>query len=154
MIGFLGEYEATLDPKGRFLLPAGFKKQLPVEGGSQFVINRGFEKCLSLYPMISWEPIYERISKLNDFDPKVREFRRYFLNGATQLELDTAGRLLVPPNLKEHASLGKDIVLVAAVNKIEIWDKGKYQQFFESFSPETFSSLAEQVMGGNDKLSS
>ena len=152
MIGFLGEYEATLDPKGRFLLPAGFKKQLPGEGGNQFVINRGFEKCLSLYPMISWEPIYERISKLNDFDHKVREFRRYFLNGATQLELDSAGRLLVPPNLKEHAGLEKDIVLVAAVNKIEIWDKIKYQQFFESFSPDTFSSLAEQVMGGNDKL--
>ena len=154
MIGFLGEYEATLDPKGRFLLPAGFKKQLPGEGGNQFVINRGFEKCLSLYPMISWVPIYERISKLNDFDHKVREFRRYFLNGATQLELDSAGRLLVPANLKEHAGLEKDIVLVAAVNKIEIWDKSKYQQFFESFSPETFSSLAEQVMGGNDKSTS
>jgi MraZ protein len=68
------------------------------------------------------------------------------------LELDTAGRLLVPPNLKEHAGLEKDIVLVAAVNKIEIWDKSKYQQFFDSFSPETFSSLAEQVMGDRDRL--
>ena len=152
MIGFLGEFEATLDVKGRFLLPAGFKKQLPEEDTNKFVINRGFEKCLSLYPMSSWDPIYERINKLNDFDHKVREFRRYFLNGAIQLELDTAGRLLIPPNLKEHAGLEKDIVLVAAVNKIEIWDKGKYQQFFDSFSPETFSTLAEQVMGGNDKL--
>jgi MraZ protein len=146
MIGFLGEYEATLDSKGRFLLPAGFKKQLPEEGGSQFVINRGFEKCLSLYPMKSWEPIFEDISKLNDFDPKVREFRRYFLNGATLMDLDSAGRLLVPQNLKEHAGLEKDIVLVSAVNKIEIWDKTKYQQFFESFSPEAFSSLAYTVM--------
>ena len=146
MIGFLGEYEATLDSKGRFLLPAGFKKQLPGEGGSQFVINRGFEKCLSLYPMKSWEPIFEDISKLNDFDPKVREFRRYFLNGATLMDLDSAGRLLVPQNLKEHAGLEKDIVLVSAVNKIEIWDKTKYQQFFESFSPEAFSSLAYTVM--------
>ena len=146
MIGFLGEYEATLDAKGRFLLPAGFKKQLQEEAGNQFVINRGFEKCLTLYPMKSWEPIFSELSKLNDFDPKVREFRRYFLNGATVLELDTAGRLLVPPNLKEHAGLEKDIVLASAMNKIEIWDKGKYQQFFESFSPEAFSQLAQQVM--------
>ena len=146
MIGFLGEYEATLDAKGRFLLPAGFKKQLQEEDGNQFVINRGFEKCLTLYPMKSWEPIFSELSKLNDFDPKVREFRRYFLNGATVLELDTAGRLLIPPNLKEHAGLEKDIVLASAMNKIEIWDKGKYQQFFESFSPEAFSQLAQQVM--------
>jgi MraZ protein len=146
MIGFLGEYEATLDSKGRFLLPVGFKKQLSEEVPTQFVINRGFEKCLSLYPMKSWEPIFARVSQLNDFDPEVRQFRRYFLNGATMAELDSAGRLLIPQNLKEHAGLEKDIVLTAAVDKIEIWDKSKYQQFFESFSPEAFSSLAKQVM--------
>ena len=146
MIGFLGEYEATLDLKGRFLLPAGFKKQLPQEGATQFVLNRGFEKCLTLYPIQSWEPIFSEISKLNDFDPKVREFRRYFLNGATQVELDSAGRLLLPKNLSEHAGLEKDIVLVSAVNKIEIWDKSKYTQFFETFTPQAFSDLANEVM--------
>ena len=146
MIGFLGEYEATMDAKGRFLLPAGFKKQLPAEEANLFVVNRGFEKCLTLYPLQSWEPIFSEISKLNDFDPKVREFRRYFLNGAIQLELDSAGRLLLPKNLMEHASLEKDIVLVSAVNKIEIWDTSKYQQFFETFSPESFSKLASDVM--------
>lgn len=151
MIGFLGEYEATLDNKGRFLLPAGFRKQMPDDSSTRFVINRGFEKCLSLFPIKSWEPIYAEISKLNDFDPKVREFRRYFLNGATIMEIDTAGRLLIPQNLKEHAGLEKDIVLVSAVNKIEVWDKVKYQQFFESFSPEVFSGLAQQVMSGISK---
>ena len=148
MNGFLGEYEATLDPKGRFLLPAALKKQIAEEGNDQFIINRGFEKCLSLYPSKNWEPIFNEVSKLNDFDPKVRAFRRYFLNGATMMELDSAGRLLVPPNLKEHAGLEKDIVLVSAVNKIEIWDKIKYQQFFETFSPEAFSDLANEVMNG------
>ncbi|HET6254331.1 MAG TPA: division/cell wall cluster transcriptional repressor MraZ [Puia sp.] len=152
MIGFLGEYEATLDAKSRFLLPVGFKKQLPEDGPTQFVINRGFEKCLSLYPMKSWEPIFARISQLNDFDPEVRQFRRYFLNGATMVELDSAGRLLIPQNLKEYASLDKDIILTAAVDKIEIWDKSKYQQFFEAFSPETFSSLAKQVMNPGGPL--
>jgi MraZ protein len=146
MIGFLGEFEATLDPKGRFLLPAGIKKQLAEADGNLFVINRGFEKCLSLYPMKSWEPLFADISKLNEFDPKVREFRRYFLNGATNVEPDSAGRLLVPPNLKEHAGLQKDIVLVSAVNKIEIWDSIKYHQLFDSFSAEDFSSLARDVM--------
>jgi len=146
MTGFLGEFEATLDPKGRFLLPAGIKKQLPEGENTQFVINRGFEKCLTIYPMVSWRPIFDRISQLNDFDPKVREFRRYFLNGAIFLDLDSAGRILIPKNLMEHASLEKDIVLVSAVNKIEVWDKNKYQQFFDSFSPEAFSNLAASVM--------
>lgn len=146
MTGFLGEFEATLDAKGRFLLPAGFKKQLPEEDANRFVINRGFEKCLALYPVKNWEPLFADISKLNDFDPKVREFRRYFLNGATFVEPDTAGRLLVPPNLKDHAGLQKDIVLVAAVNKIEIWDSNTYKKFFDSYSPDAFSNLAKEVM--------
>lgn len=146
MISFIGEYESTIDTKGRFLLPAGFKKQLPEGESLSFVINRGFEKCLTLFPMQSWEPIFKEISQLNDFDPRVRSFRRQFLNGATILEPDSAGRLLIPKNLNEHASLDKDIVLVSAVNKIEIWDKKIYQQFFDSFSPEDFSSLANEVM--------
>jgi MraZ protein len=146
MISFLGEYESTIDAKGRFLLPAGLKKQLPVDESVQFVINRGFEKCLTLYPIQSWKPIFAEISQLNDFDPKVREFRRYFLNGATQVEPDTAGRLLLPKNLVEHASLEKDIVLVSAMNKIEIWDKTKYNEFFESFTTDSFSNLANEVM--------
>jgi MraZ protein len=147
MIGFLGEYEVTMDAKGRFLLPAAFKKQLTGDAANQFVINRGIETCLSLYPMQSWEPIFTQVSMLNEFDPKVRQFRRYFLNGATNLELDSAGRLLIPKTLIDYAGLGKDVVLVSAVDKIEIWDKIKYTQFFESFSPESYSELANTVMG-------
>ncbi|MBD0279154.1 MAG: division/cell wall cluster transcriptional repressor MraZ [Flavisolibacter sp.] len=145
-ISFLGEYEATLDAKGRFLLPAGFKRQIPEGEGTRFVLNRGFEKCLSLYPLQSWQPLYDQISLLNDFDPRVREFRRLFLNGAIEVEPDSAGRILIPQNLKDYAGLDRDIVLVAAVNKIEIWDKEKYQKFFEQYSADDFSSLAQSVM--------
>jgi MraZ protein len=152
MTGFLGEFEATMDAKGRFLLPAGFKKQLPENGVEVFIINRGFEKCLSLYTIESWQPLFGELSKLNDFDPKVRQFKRYFLNGATQVTPDGAGRLLLPKNLMEYAGLEKDIVLVSAIDKLEIWDKNKYQQFFETFSPEAFSDLAKEVMAG-DKTS-
>jgi MraZ protein len=151
MTGFLGEFEATLDPKGRFLLPSGIKKQLSESEDNRFVINRGFEKCLSLYPLKNWEPLFADISKLNDFDPKVREFRRYFLNGATFVEPDSAGRLLIPPNLKEHAGLQKDIVLVSALNKIEIWDSNKYKELFDSYSPEAFSNLAKEVMAKSNE---
>lgn len=151
MIGFLGEFEATLDPKGRFLLPAGLKKQISEEEGNRFVINRGFEACLSLFPKKTWEPLFAEISELNDFDPKVRAFRRYFLNGATWVEPDTAGRILIPSNLKEHAGLKKDIVLVSAVDKIEIWDSSKYHQLFDSFTAEDFSNLARDVMADGER---
>lgn len=150
MLGFIGEYESTVDAKGRFLLPSGFKKQLPEGESAIFVLNRGFEQCLTLYPIQSWNPIFQKISSLNDFDPKVREFRRYFLNGATQIEPDTAGRILLPKSLMEYAGLQKDIVLVSAVNKIEIWDKDKYQQFFDAITPEGFSMLAQEVMNKID----
>jgi MraZ protein len=146
MTGFIGEYEATLDAKWRFLLPAGFKKQLPETGAEPFVLNRGFEKCLSLYTSKSWKPIFSDLANLNDFEPKVRQFKRYFLNGATQVELDSAGRLLIPKNLVEYAGLERDIVLVSAIDKIEIWNKAKYKEFFEAFSPEAFSDLAKEVM--------
>jgi MraZ protein len=153
MISFLGEYESTIDTKGRFLLPAAFKKQLPVDDATNFVINRGFEKCLTLYPQQSWNPIFANISKLNDFDPKVRAFRRYFLNGASPVEMDSAGRLLLPKNLLSHASLSKDIVLVSALNKIEIWDKVLYDQFFNTMTDESFSAIANEVMNGKEGIS-
>jgi MraZ protein len=148
MTGFLGEFEATLDAKGRFLLPAGFKKQLPEADTARFVINRGFEKCLALYPLKTWEPLFARISGLNEFAPKQREFRRAFLNGATYVEPDTAGRILLPPNLKLYAGLEKDIVLMATGDKIEIWDSNKYKQFFDSISSDALSDLANDVLGG------
>lgn len=143
---FLGEYEATLDVKGRFLLPGGLKKQLK-EDENKFVLSRGIDKNLTLYPMSTWEPLIQRINALNDFEPKVRAFRRHFLGGATEVELDTAGRMLIPPTLKEHAELSKDIILVAAVDKIEVWDSAKYKKLFDQMAPELFSQLAAEVMG-------
>jgi MraZ protein len=143
---FIGEYEVTLDAKGRFLVPAALKKQLDADTANQFVICRGIEKCLTLYPLQTWEPLFEEISKLNDFDPKVREFRRRFFNGATHISLDNAGRMLLPKALIDYAGLDKDIVLAPAVKQLEIWDAKKYNQILESSSPEGFSNLANEVM--------
>lgn len=148
MTGFLGEFEATLDAKGRFLLPAGFKKQLPEEETKRYVINRGFNKCLALYPIMSWEPLFKKVNGLNEFEPKERDFKRIFLNGATYVEPDTAGRILLPPSLKSYAELQKDIVLLATGDKLEIWDSNKYKQFFDSISSDALSEMGREVLGG------
>lgn len=149
MTEFIGEYESTLDTKGRFLVPCNLKKQLP-KGENSFIISRGFEKCLNLYPLSVWDNLVKRLNTLNDFNPKVRQFKLLFLGGATEVELDSAGRMLLPPSLKEYAGLGKDIVLASNLDKINIWDAAKYKQFFEEFSSEQFSSLAADVMGVSD----
>ena len=150
MTGFHGEYQSTIDAKGRFHLPGSLKKQL-VEGDNRFIVSRGFEKCLTLYPLKSWQSILDRISQLNDFDPKVRQFRRQFLGGATEVEMDGAGRILLPPTLREFALPGKEIVLAAALDRFEIWDASKYKQLFEDFSADEFSNLAQEVMAGIKK---
>jgi len=98
MIGLLGEYEATIDSKGRFLLPGGLKKQL--SDNETLVINRGIEKCLTLYPSKTWEALSDSLSKLNDFDEDTRTFKTILLRGASYAELDSAGRILLPPTLK------------------------------------------------------
>lgn len=147
MGNYLGEFEVTLDAKGRFSVPGLLKKQLP-ETEITFVVNRGLEKCLSLYPTSSWKPVYDKISLLNDFDPKVRQFRRQFFGGASEVELDSANRILLPQVLREYAGLQKDITLVSAVDKFEIWDTETYKKLFDSIESNAFSMLAQEVMGG------
>ena len=153
MIDILGEYQATLDPKGRFLLPAAFKKQLSEDQGTRFVFNRGLDNCVTLFTVKNWEAFSAKIRTLNDFNEEERPVRRFFLNGAAYVEPDSAGRLLVPPHLKEHAGLQKDLVMHWADDKLEIWDSNKYKQLFESFSPEAFSNLGNEVMNKNPGIS-
>ena len=145
MTNFLGEYEVAVDAKGRFLLPSGFHKQL-AEGTERFVINRGFENCLTIYTMDVWNAISEKINKLNDFKPEVRQFKRLFLNGANIIELDTADRLLIPKQLLEYAGIEikTDAVLSAQGNKVELWAKDTYYNYLRQ-NAGGFSKLAEAV---------
>ncbi len=148
MINFLGEYEMTIDSKGRFLLPSGFRKQLPEGVAERFVINRGFEKCLTLYHIDSWNAIADKVNRLNDFNPKVREFKRLFMNGATMVELDSAGRILLPKSLQEYAGVAKDMVLSSQGTKAELWDKDTYHNYIREHAA-GFSDLAAEVAGGD-----
>ena len=144
---FLGEYEVAIDAKGRFLLPAGFRKQLPEGTEDRFVINRGFEQCLVLYPMDIWQVLSAKINKLNDFNQKERAFKRLFLNGAGIIDLDSAGRVLLPKPLMEYAGISKNMVLSAQGNKVELWDKDAYYNYLKQ-NVGGLGLLAEEVGGG------
>ena len=148
MTTLLGEYEVAIDAKGRFLVPSGFRKQLSEGEADRFVINRGFDNCLSLFPLSSWNALAEKINKLNDFNAKAREFKRLFLNGATKVEVDSAGRELLPKPLQEYAGIKKDMVFSAQGNKVELWDKDTYFNYINQKSG-NMSDLASEVAGGD-----
>ncbi len=145
MLNLIGEYECKLDSKSRLLFPAGLKKQLPVAADYTFVLNRGFEKCLVLYPINEWKTISDEINRLNIYIKKNRDFVRYFYRGATEIVLDSTSRLLIPKGLLEYAGIDKDVVLFTFSNRIEIWEKETYQNLMHD-EPEEFAALAEEVM--------
>ncbi|HSV88353.1 MAG TPA: division/cell wall cluster transcriptional repressor MraZ [Bacteroidales bacterium] len=147
----LGEYECKVDPKGRFMLPAGLKKQLSESDQERFVINRGFETNLTLYPNSEWQKISQEINTLNLYSKKNRDFVRYFFRGASEIIPDSAHRLLLPKSLLDYAGIEKDIVLFAYGNRVEIWAKEAYEDMMGR-EPEDFSSLAEEVMGKLSRL--
>ena len=144
--GLLGEFECTLDAKGRIMLPSQLKKQLPLAAKNRFVINRGFEKCLVLYPKNEWEMESAQVNKLNLYTRQNREFIRAFHNGATELILDGNNRLLFPKSLLSYAAIEKSIVLFAYSNRIEVWAQDAYEKMMKT-EPGDFASLAEKVMG-------
>jgi MraZ protein len=146
---FLGEFECRLDNKGRFILPAALKKQLPENFDNQFVVNRGFQKYLTMYISTEWETITDEINKLNPYVKENLEFIRYFHRGATELTMDSAARLLLPKRLLEYAGIENDIILFAYSNRIEIWSLDAYNNSL-SQEPDEFASLAEKVMGGKN----
>ncbi|MCX6287501.1 MAG: division/cell wall cluster transcriptional repressor MraZ [Bacteroidetes bacterium] len=149
----IGEFECRLDDKSRVILPSGLKKQISPEAQDRFVINRGFENCLVLYPMNEWKGISEEINRLNLYNRKNRDFARYFYRGATELNLDNASRLLLPKSLLSYAGIVRDVVLFAFSNRIEVWARDRYEKLMTN-EPEDFALLAEEVMGKQEKSDS
>jgi len=149
MAGLVGEFEVKLDAKGRFMFPSGLRKQLPPTSQRDFMLNKGFEDCLTLFPLNEWEKVSDKLSKMNLFKPKNRMFYRLFHQGAKQISLDKAGRVLVPVGLVERVSLKQAVMLIAYNDRIEIWDKSKYFEMIEG-SMADFADLADEVMGDLD----
>lgn len=146
----IGEYECKLDAKGRMVVPAALKRQLPDVEREGLVVNRGFDGNLVLYTRSEWNKILAQLSRLNQFQARNRDFIRKFTSGATELMLDSAGRVLLPRTLLDYAQIGSELVLVCNLSKVEVWSKAKYEEKLNAISEEDFSELAEAVMGDFD----
>ncbi|NBC06619.1 MAG: division/cell wall cluster transcriptional repressor MraZ [Bacteroidetes bacterium] len=142
----LGEYECKIDAKGRMRMPSGLIAQLGDADALSFVINRGFEQCLMIYPEAVWDRITNEINQLNLYNKKNRAFVRYFYRGAQKVTMDSADRILVSKRLLEYAGIEREVVLSAYHDRIEIWAADQYEALLDE-EPEDFSDLAEDVLG-------
>ncbi|MFI5151201.1 MAG: division/cell wall cluster transcriptional repressor MraZ [Bacteroidia bacterium] len=148
MSELIGTYEGTVDAKGRAMLPSVFKKALQPVLEKGFVLKRSvFGTCLELYAMDDWKNVMKDVNKLNRFKRENMEFIRAFTAGLKSIEIDSTGRLLLPKDLLQFASISKDVVMTVTNNNvIEIWDKKKYDEAV-NMPNDKFEALAERVMG-------
>ena len=135
---FMGEYNHTVDTKGRLIIPSRVREEL----GEEFVVTRGLDGCLFVFPDKEWQTFEEKLKALPLTNKSARQFSRFFVAGATPCELDKQGRVLLPLALREFAGLEKDVVLTGMLNRIEIWSKTKW---IENNSCDDMDEIAEQM---------
>lgn len=137
---FMGEYNHSIDAKGRVIIPAKFRESL----GDEFVVSQGLDGCLFVYPNEEWQRFEEKLKTIPMSDKQGRKFVRFFLAGATVAEVDKQGRILIPSVLREFAGLTKDVVLVGVGTRAEIWDK---ERWIENTSFDDMDEIAEHMSG-------
>lgn len=135
----IGEFEHTLDAKGRISMPAKLKKDI----GDNFILSKGLDGCLFAFSMAEWLNFEAKLKTLPLSDKNSRNFVRFFLSGATECEIDKQGRFLIPNNLREAASLTKEAVIIGVGTRIEIWDKSKWNLKDEEISAD---EIAENLV--------
>jgi MraZ protein len=122
---FIGEYNHSLDPKNRLIIPSKFREQL----GEAFVMTKGLDNCLFVYSIDEWRVVEEKLKTLPMTNKDARAFVRFFFAGASECEIDKQGRTLVPSNLKEYANVDKDVVIIGVSTRIEIWSLEEWNKF-------------------------
>lgn len=135
---FMGEYNHTIDAKGRLIIPSKFREIL----GDTFVVTKGLDGCLFVYDNEEWKRFEEKLRTLPITNKEARQFVRFFLAGATEAEVDKQGRILIPNVLREFAGLTKDVVLVGVGSRIEIWSR---ERFEDTASFEDMDEIAEHM---------
>ncbi len=138
---FLGEYQHSLDIKGRIIIPARFREQL----GESFVATRGLDNCIFVYPFDEWRSIEEKMRSLPFTRADVRAFMRIFLSGASELDLDKQGRTVLPANLRDYANINKDIIIIGVGTRVEIWSAENWQTYTMN-SASSYEQIAESLV--------
>ncbi|CUM73018.1 MULTISPECIES: division/cell wall cluster transcriptional repressor MraZ [Turicibacter] len=137
---FIGEFHHSIDAKGRLIMPAKFREQL----NECCVITRGIDQCLFIYPIEEWKILLEKVNGLPVNRKDARQFSRFFLSGACECEFDKQGRINLSTPLMNYAGLSKDCVIIGVSNRIEIWEKEKWTQYFD-FSVDSILDIAENI---------
>ncbi|EPZ43899.1 division/cell wall cluster transcriptional repressor MraZ [Alicyclobacillus acidoterrestris] len=138
---FMGEFEHSLDAKGRLTVPVKFRDEL----GAQFVVTRGLDKCLFVYPMEEWRILESKLKALPMTRGDARSFVRFFFSGASECELDKQGRILLPQKLRDYAGLDKDCTLIGVSNRVEIWDSNVWAAYATE-AETSFADIAENLV--------
>ncbi|MEK3882517.1 division/cell wall cluster transcriptional repressor MraZ [Paenibacillus sp. PL2-23] len=138
---FMGEYQHSIDDKGRLIIPAKFREAL----GTTFIATRGLDHCLFVYPMTEWSALEQKLKSLPLMKSDARAFTRFFFSGATECELDKQGRVNIPSHLREYAKLDKDCMVLGVSGRVEIWSKGTWDGYYEQ-SEQTFNEIAEKLV--------
>ncbi|SFE41115.1 division/cell wall cluster transcriptional repressor MraZ [Alteribacillus iranensis] len=137
---FMGEHHHNVDDKGRLIIPSRFREGL----GKSFVITRGMDHCLFIYPMDEWGRLEEKLKSLPFTKKDARAFTRFFFSGAAECELDKQGRISIPSTLRHYAELKKETVVIGVSSRVEVWSKERWETYFEE-SQESFSDIAENI---------
>lgn len=137
---FIGQYNNKMDVKGRLSMPVKFREEI----GTKFIITRGLDSCLFGYSLKEWQKIESKIKSLPITKKNARSFQRFFFSGATEVEIDRQGRINIPKSLIDHASLEKECVVNGIANRIEIWDKAKWDTQLQE-SELAFEEIAEEL---------
>lgn len=137
---FYGEFQHTVDPKGRVILPSAFREEL----GEKFILTKGLDDCLFVYSKTEWSNLETKLKTLPLSNKDARAFVRFFFSGATECEADKQGRILIPQNLRSYAGLDKEIFIIGVSTRVEVWDKARWENYNgdENLNPD---SIAEKM---------
>lgn len=142
---FYGEYSHTLDRKGRVIIPAKFREVVKEHFGEKFFLTRGLDGCLFVFTEETWKSQERKFREMPFTRPESRKFNRLYFSGASETVCDGQGRILIPDYLKEYAAIKQEVVMIGVSDRIEIWAKEKWKQFFET-NQGSFEALAEKLV--------